>query len=278
MGRPVVRLRRRHRRDHGEPPGRDPSPCGSDGQPSRHRCHFPLPARNYSTTRSGRNVQDFVPGLVVVDDDFLGRHALSTTVPSRTRRRRGVPAKAGQHRPYRGSGPAGRSRPGVARHGVPDPSRHSSGLTAAVNSRSRRSRSPVVSSSCLPGRTRIGRFWTVVRYARFTRFRVSSFPVVQRGLFDRWTAHPDEPPTNRPDLGQLRARLDRIPCPVQLAPATGSAIVLDRLDALQRPRQRNRDRQPLMDGAGRPRRGRPPPRTRPHCSPCPGRRRHCRRS
>ncbi|MBB4684386.1 chorismate mutase [Amycolatopsis jiangsuensis] len=89
--------------------------------------------------------------------------------------------------------------------------------------------------------------------AAFFRDQITASKVVQRGLFDRWTTHPDQAPTTRPDLGQIRARLDqltaellahlkttmdvradRIPCTVQLALATGSAIVLDRLDALHR--------------------------------------------
>ncbi|MEU0790692.1 chorismate mutase [Amycolatopsis sp. NPDC005961] len=89
--------------------------------------------------------------------------------------------------------------------------------------------------------------------AAFFRDQITASKVVQRGLFARWTAHPDEAPTTRPDLGQIRARLDRlttdllarlastvdiraerIPCAVQLVLATGSAVVLDRLDALHR--------------------------------------------
>lgn len=89
--------------------------------------------------------------------------------------------------------------------------------------------------------------------AAFFRDQITASKVVQRGLFDRWTAHPDEAPTTRPDLGQIRTRLDRlttdlldqlkatvdiraerIPCTVQLALAAGSAVVRQRLDALHR--------------------------------------------
>ncbi|WP_225440214.1 chorismate mutase [Amycolatopsis eburnea] len=89
--------------------------------------------------------------------------------------------------------------------------------------------------------------------AVFFRDQISASKVVQRGLFARWTAHPDEAPVTRPDLGQIRARLDRlttellaqlkatvdvrarrIPCTAQLALAAGSAVVLDRLDELHR--------------------------------------------
>ena len=89
--------------------------------------------------------------------------------------------------------------------------------------------------------------------AAFFRDQITASKVVQRGLFTRWTNHPDEAPTTRPDLGEIRTRLDRLttellgelkatadvraqqtPCTVQLAVATGSAVVLDRLDALHR--------------------------------------------
>ena len=89
--------------------------------------------------------------------------------------------------------------------------------------------------------------------AVFFRDQITASKVVQRGLFARWTAHPDQAPTTRPDLGQIRVRLDRLttellqqlkstvdirraswPCTVQLAVAAGSATVLDRLDGLHR--------------------------------------------
>lgn len=89
--------------------------------------------------------------------------------------------------------------------------------------------------------------------AAFFRDQITASKVVQRGLFARWTAHPAEAPTTRPDLGPIRTRLDRlttdllgqlkstvdvraerVPCAVHLALATGSAAILDRLDALHR--------------------------------------------
>lgn len=89
--------------------------------------------------------------------------------------------------------------------------------------------------------------------AAFFRDQITAGKVVQRGLFARWSAHPGEAPTTRPDLGEIRTRLDRLttdllaqleatvdvraertPCTVQLALASGSAVVLDRLDALHR--------------------------------------------
>nr|WP_238357278.1 gamma subclass chorismate mutase AroQ [Kribbella italica] len=44
----------------------------------------------------------------------------------------------------------------------------------------------------------------------FFRDQVEASKVVQRGLFARWTAHPDEAPTTRPDLNEIRATLDRL--------------------------------------------------------------------
>ncbi|SDG04491.1 chorismate mutase [Lentzea fradiae] len=89
--------------------------------------------------------------------------------------------------------------------------------------------------------------------AAFFRDQITASKVVQRGLFARWTARPEEVPTTRPDLSLIRTRLDRltsdllgqlkstedlrahrIPCRVHLAIATGSAAVLERLDALHR--------------------------------------------
>ncbi|MDT8915195.1 chorismate mutase [Amycolatopsis sp. PS_44_ISF1] len=89
--------------------------------------------------------------------------------------------------------------------------------------------------------------------AAFFRDQITASKVVQRGRFARWTAHPDQAPTTRPDLGPIRTRLDRltadlldrlkatvdlrserVPCTVQLAVAAGSAVVLERLDALHR--------------------------------------------
>ena len=83
--------------------------------------------------------------------------------------------------------------------------------------------------------------------------QITASKVVQNGLFARWTAHPEEAPTTRPDLGEIRTRLDQlttallrelkatvhvrgaaVPCAVQLALATGSAVVVDELDGLHR--------------------------------------------
>lgn len=46
--------------------------------------------------------------------------------------------------------------------------------------------------------------------AAFFRDQITASKVVQRGLFARWTVHPDETPTTRPDLGEIRTRLDRL--------------------------------------------------------------------
>lgn len=87
----------------------------------------------------------------------------------------------------------------------------------------------------------------------FFQDQITASKDVQEGLFARWTAHPDEAPTTRPDLNQIRAQLDRLTtellqelkstqhlrstpvgCTVQLALATKSGSILDRLDALHR--------------------------------------------
>ncbi|GAA4510609.1 hypothetical protein GCM10023191_073510 [Actinoallomurus oryzae] len=87
----------------------------------------------------------------------------------------------------------------------------------------------------------------------FFQDQIAASKVVQKGLFARWTAHPEEAPTTRPDLGQIRTRLDQLTtgllgelkatvrlrdeptaCTVQLAVATGSGAVLERLNALHR--------------------------------------------
>lgn len=87
----------------------------------------------------------------------------------------------------------------------------------------------------------------------FFQDQITASKLVQKGLFARWTAHPDEAPTTRPDLGQIRTQLDQltaallqqlkstvdvrtepISCTVQVILAAGSAAVLDRLDALHR--------------------------------------------
>ena len=87
----------------------------------------------------------------------------------------------------------------------------------------------------------------------FFQDQITASKVVQKGLFARWTAHPDQAPTSRPDLGQIRTQLDELTtqllqeltttqhlrstpvgCTVQLALATQSGSILDRLDALHR--------------------------------------------
>ncbi len=89
--------------------------------------------------------------------------------------------------------------------------------------------------------------------AAFFRDQLTASKVVQKGLFAHWTAHPGEAPATRPDLGRIRTRLDRlttdllrqleatapvrtqpVSCAVRLTLATGSAVVLQRLDALHR--------------------------------------------
>lgn len=44
----------------------------------------------------------------------------------------------------------------------------------------------------------------------FFQQQINASKVVQRGLFDRWTAHPDQAPTSRPDLGKIRTELDQL--------------------------------------------------------------------
>jgi chorismate mutase len=87
----------------------------------------------------------------------------------------------------------------------------------------------------------------------FFRDQITASKVVQRGLFARWTAHPEEAPTTRPDLGQIRNRLDQlttalleevkatehlrdkpVACSVQLVLAGASGAALERLDTLHR--------------------------------------------
>jgi chorismate mutase-like protein len=89
--------------------------------------------------------------------------------------------------------------------------------------------------------------------AAFFQDQITASKAVQKGLFARWTAHPEEAPTTRPDLGPIREQLDQlttallqelkdteelrerpIACTVQLALATGSGAVLERLDTLHR--------------------------------------------
>jgi chorismate mutase-like protein len=44
----------------------------------------------------------------------------------------------------------------------------------------------------------------------FFQQQINASKVVQQGLFDRWTAHPDQAPTSRPDLGTIRTELDQL--------------------------------------------------------------------
>ncbi|MFB7560465.1 chorismate mutase [Streptomyces brevispora] len=42
------------------------------------------------------------------------------------------------------------------------------------------------------------------------RDQIEANKIVQRGLYQRWTAHPDQAPTTRPDLGVVRQEINRI--------------------------------------------------------------------
>ncbi|MGC5562173.1 chorismate mutase [Streptomyces sp. FR-108] len=89
--------------------------------------------------------------------------------------------------------------------------------------------------------------------AAFFQDQITASKIVQKGLFARWTAHPEEAPATRPDLGPIRERLDQlttellrelkgteqlrdrpVPCAVHLSLAAGSGAVAERLDALHR--------------------------------------------
>lgn len=89
--------------------------------------------------------------------------------------------------------------------------------------------------------------------AGFFRQQISASKLVQQALFDRWTAHPDQAPTARPDLAQIRERLDELTtelldqlvaqqrllrnspaCEISLRLAQVSAEVFGRLDVLHR--------------------------------------------
>lgn len=88
---------------------------------------------------------------------------------------------------------------------------------------------------------------------RFFSDQITASKIVQQGDYTRWTAHPGEAPTSRPDLGQIREQLDRLTtqllqelkatqafrqepvgCSVQLALAKESGVVLNGLDAAHR--------------------------------------------
>ncbi|MQY40792.1 Secreted chorismate mutase [Streptomyces sp. RB17] len=87
----------------------------------------------------------------------------------------------------------------------------------------------------------------------FFQDQITASKDVQRGLFARWTAHPEEAPTTRPDLGQVRTRLDQlttsllaelkntehlrdkpVACSVQLTLADVTGAALEHLDTLHR--------------------------------------------
>lgn len=88
--------------------------------------------------------------------------------------------------------------------------------------------------------------------ARFFRAQIEANKFVQRGLYERWTTHPGEAPTKRPDLAtEVRPVPDRLTtdllaelkdtervrhpslrCEVQAEIAERSAVVRHRLDRL----------------------------------------------
>ena len=89
--------------------------------------------------------------------------------------------------------------------------------------------------------------------ASFFQQQINASKLVQQGLFDRWTAHPEQAPTTRPDLGTIRAELDQLttellqqllaqqpvlsheaPCRIDLGLADVTAALSDHLDALHR--------------------------------------------
>jgi chorismate mutase len=104
----------------------------------------------------------------------------------------------------------------------------------------------------------------------FFQQQINASKVVQRGLFDRWTAHPDQAPTSRPDLSKIRTELDQLTtellqqlvaqepvlshhfgCRIDpgLADATGE--LLSHLDALHRHALQSRSRRPAPVGEPR---------------------------
>jgi chorismate mutase len=87
----------------------------------------------------------------------------------------------------------------------------------------------------------------------FFQQQINASKVVQQGLFDRWTAHPDQAPTSRPDLGTIRTELDQLTtellqqlvaqqpvlshepgCRIDLSLADATGELLSHLDALHR--------------------------------------------
>jgi chorismate mutase len=88
---------------------------------------------------------------------------------------------------------------------------------------------------------------------RFFADQINASKIVQRGLFQRWSARPSEAPTTRPDLGKIRTQLDQLttellqqlnatqhirrstlPCSIQRGEARVSGEIINRLDALHR--------------------------------------------
>jgi chorismate mutase len=88
--------------------------------------------------------------------------------------------------------------------------------------------------------------------ARFFEDQIAASKVVQRGLLERWDAHPDEVPAERPSLASIRTELDVITqqilrelvataqvrresgCAAVLEQAVASGAATHRLDALHR--------------------------------------------
>lgn len=88
---------------------------------------------------------------------------------------------------------------------------------------------------------------------RFFSDQITASKIVQQGLFDRWTSHPEEAPTTRPDLAEIREQLDRltvalldelertqavrgkpVSCAVQQSLANLTGAATEHLDALHR--------------------------------------------
>lgn len=84
---------------------------------------------------------------------------------------------------------------------------------------------------------------------RFFQDQITASKIVQEGLIDRWEAHPDEAPTTRPDLNQIRIQLDQLTseilrqlqvtqadrrlslsCAIHLAEAELSGVLMNGLD------------------------------------------------
>jgi len=87
----------------------------------------------------------------------------------------------------------------------------------------------------------------------FFQQQITASKMVQRGLFERWTEHPDQAPTSRPDLGTIRTELDQLTtellqqlvaqqpvlshefrCRIDLRLAAATGELLGHLDALHR--------------------------------------------